>query len=194
MLASRSGNPTRKTLEQVLAKLDGADYGLAFSSGSAVLATVAAILKSGEKILFSSDAYGGTYRYVTGVLANQGVGYAITDFTDLKTVETVLADDPTIRLIWVETPTNPLLKVADISELASIAHVNGAILVVDNTFATPALQRPLEHGADIVAYSTTKYINGHSDSVGGSLATSDTELFKKAGIFAERYRRSFVAV
>lgn len=176
---SRSGNPTRKTLEQVLAKLDGADYGLAFSSGSAVLATVAAILKSGERILFSSDAYGGTYRYVTGVLANQGVGYAITDFTDLKTVETVLADDPTIRLIWVETPTNPLLKVADISELASIAHANGAILVVDNTFATPALQRPLEHGADIVAYSTTKYINGHSDSVGGSLATSDTELFKR---------------
>jgi cystathionine beta-lyase/cystathionine gamma-synthase len=175
---SRSGNPTRETLERVLAALDGAEYGLAYSSGSAALANIAALLNAGDEILFSSDAYGGTYRYITGVLAGQGVGHVIADLTDVKAAKQA-AQSGSVKLIWVETPSNPLLKVADIAALAQIAHANGAILVVDNTFATPVLQRPLEHGADIVVYSTTKYLNGHSDSIGGSLATNNTELYER---------------
>lgn len=175
---SRSGNPTRHTLEKTLAVLDGAKYGLAYSSGSAVLANIAELLQSGEEILFSSDAYGGTYRYIVQVLAQHGTKYHITDLTNLAETKKLVAKHH-IKLIWVETPTNPLLKVADIEALAKIAHVNGAILVVDNTFATPVLQRPLDHGADVVVYSTTKYINGHSDSVGGSLATNNGELYEK---------------
>lgn len=175
---SRSGNPTRHTLEKTLAALDGAEYGLAYSSGSAVLANVVELLQSGEDILFSSDAYGGTYRYIVQVLAQHGIKHHIVDLTNLTQTEKIVAKHP-IKLIWVETPTNPLLKVADIEALAKIAHAHGAILVVDNTFATPVLQRPLEHDADIVVYSTTKYINGHSDSVGGSLATNNSELYEK---------------
>ncbi len=176
---SRSGNPTRQVLESTLAALDGAAYGLAFSSGSAVLATITGLLGASDKILFSSDAYGGTYRYITNVLANQNIQHQITDFTDLKATKEVLRADPSIKLIWLETPTNPLLKVADIAEIAKLAHAGGALLIVDNTFATPVLQRPLEHGADIVVYSTTKYINGHSDSIGGSLATNNDQVFEK---------------
>ena len=176
---SRSGNPTRQVLESTLAALDGAAHGLAFSSGSAVLATITGLLGASDKILFSSDAYGGTYRYITNVLANQNIQHQITDFTDLKATKEVLRADPSIKLIWLETPTNPLLKVADIAEIAKLAHAGGALLIVDNTFATPVLQRPLEHGADIVVYSTTKYINGHSDSIGGSLATNNDQVFEK---------------
>jgi cystathionine gamma-synthase len=175
---SRSGNPTRTVLEATLAALDGAKYALAYSSGSAVLANVAALLRAGEEFLFSSDAYGGTYRYVTEVLARQGAKHRITDFTDITAVAQVLAIHP-IKVVWVETPTNPLLKVTNIRALAELAHQHGAILVVDNTFLTPVAQRPLEHGADIVVYSTTKYINGHSDSVGGSLAVNDDALHEE---------------
>jgi cystathionine beta-lyase/cystathionine gamma-synthase len=175
---SRSGNPTRDVLEKTLAALDGADYGLAYSSGSAALANVAALLGAGEEILFSTDAYGGTYRYIKQVLAPQGIGHQIADFTDLEATAVVAQGHP-VKIIWMETPTNPLLKVADIAALADIAHQAGAWLVVDNTFATPALQRPLELGADIVVYSTTKYMNGHSDSTGGSLATSSDELYER---------------
>lgn len=175
---SRSGNPTRTALEATLARLDGAKYALAYSSGSAVLANVAALLHGDEELLFSADAYGGTYRYVTQVLARQGARHQITDFTDLAAVAQVLAKHP-IKVVWVETPTNPLLKVTDIEALANLAHKYGAILAVDNTFLTPVAQRPLEYGADIVVYSTTKYINGHSDSVGGSLAVNDDALYEK---------------
>ena len=175
---SRSGNPTRQVLEATLARIEGAAHALAYSSGSAVLANIGALLTPGEDILFSSDAYGGTYRYITTVLSQNGSGYHITDFTDLAAVERALADHP-IRIVWAETPSNPLLKVADIAALATLAHQHGAILVVDNTFLTPAIQLPLEHGADVVVYSTTKYINGHSDSIGGSLATSNLELYER---------------
>jgi cystathionine beta-lyase/cystathionine gamma-synthase len=175
---ARSGNPTRQTLEAVLAALDEAEYALAYSSGSAVLANVAALLNTGDEFLFSSDAYGGTYRYIVQVLGKQEVRHQITDFTDLKAVEAVLNDHP-IKIIWVETPTNPLLKVVDISALANLAHKHDALLVVDNTFATPVIQKPLNLGADIVVYSTTKYINGHSDSIGGSLALRNKELYTK---------------
>lgn len=175
---SRSGNPTRDVLEETLAALDGARFGLAYSSGSAVLANVMALLHAGDEVLFSSDAYGGTYRYITRVLARQGIGYRTTDFTDLQQTSKVVTRHP-IKVVWVETPTNPLLKVADIEALAEIAHHAKALLVVDNTFATPALQKPLALGADVAVYSTTKYINGHSDSVGGSLATNDPGLYEE---------------
>jgi cystathionine gamma-lyase len=175
---SRSGNPTREVLEKTLAALDEVDYGLAFSSGSAVLATVVASLPAGKKILFSSDAYGGTYRYIVNVSGKQNVGYVIADFTQLTGIEKILATNE-IAYVWVETPTNPLMKVADIEKLSTLAHAHKALLIVDNTFATPVIQMPIRHGADAVAYSTTKYINGHSDAVGGALTTNNKELFTK---------------
>lgn len=175
---SRSGNPTREILEATLARLDGAAHALTYSSGSAVLANIAALVKQEEGILFSSDAYGGTYRYLTKVAAQGGLDYHIVDFTDLDAVERVLAEH-LIKVVWIETPTNPLLKVADIKAIADIAHEHGALLVVDNTFLTPVAQQPLRYGADIVVYSTTKFINGHSDSVGGSLALNDDVLYEE---------------
>lgn len=175
---SRSGNPTRDVLEKTLAALDGANHALAYSSGSAALVNVAHLLKQGQKILFSSDAYGGTYRYIVGVLGTHGLEHSITDFTDLEQVEAALADG-NVGIVWIESPTNPLLKVANISAIADLAHAKGALVVVDNTFATPVAQLPLEHGADIVVYSTTKYINGHSDSIGGSVALSDDSLYER---------------
>lgn len=175
---SRSGNPTRQVLETVLASIDDANFALAYSSGSAVLANIVALLNKNEAILFSADAYGGTYRYIVDVFGRQGGGYQMSDLTDLGQTEAALKAG-TFKIVWVETPSNPLLKVTDIKALARLAHSNGAILVVDNTFATPVIQKPLTLGADIVVYSTTKYINGHSDSIGGSLAVRDEELFRR---------------
>lgn len=175
---SRSGNPTRQILEETLAELDGAKYALTYSSGSAALANIVALHKKDEAILFSSDAYGGTYRYITNVTSRTGINHFIVDFTDLASVQKTVEKE-NIKIIWIETPTNPLLKVADIQKLADIAHTNDSILVVDNTFLTPVAQRPIEHGADIVVYSTTKFINGHSDSVGGSVALNSPELYEE---------------
>ena len=175
---SRSGNPTRSILENTLAALDEVKYGLAFSSGSAVLATIIATLKSTEEILFSTDAYGGTYRYIVNVSGKQGVRYHISDLTNLKDVENLLKINK-IKYVWLETPTNPLLKVTDIAAIADLIHKYKAYLIVDNTFASPAIQKPAILGADVVVYSTTKYINGHSDVVGGALVTSNEELFTK---------------
>ncbi|HEX3081715.1 MAG TPA: PLP-dependent aspartate aminotransferase family protein [Candidatus Saccharimonadia bacterium] len=175
---SRTANPTRMLLEQVIAELDGNDFGLAYSSGSAALANVVAMLEPGKSVLFSSDAYGGTYRFIVRVAGAQGIGYKIADLTDAEGAEQALkAGD--IGIVWLETPTNPLLKVTDIARLAGQAHQHGALLVVDNTFATPVLQRPAELGADIVAYSTSKYLNGHADVIGGALTTSNPELYTK---------------
>ncbi|PIY69261.1 cystathionine gamma-synthase [Candidatus Roizmanbacteria bacterium CG_4_10_14_0_8_um_filter_39_9] len=173
---SRSGNPTRKILEKTIAALDGNKYGLAFSSGSTVLATVTHLVEGGEAILFSTDAYSGTYRYIVNVAGKQGLRYRSIDLTDLHIVEKTLKEIKT-KLIWVETPTNPLLKVADIKRLSILADKYRVLLVVDNTFATPIVQQPAELGADIVVYSTTKYMNGHSDSIGGALTTSNNDLF-----------------
>lgn len=175
---SRTVNPTRLILEQTMAALDDNTYGLAYSSGSAVLANIVALLKPNEAILFSTDAYGGTYRFIVRVAGAQGIKYAIVDLTDLAATEKVLIANP-VKIIWVETPANPLLKVTDIAGLADLAHRYNAVLVVDNTFATPILQQPAKHGADIVAYSTTKYINGHSDIVGGVLTTSNKEMYPR---------------
>lgn len=175
---SRAGNPTREILEATLAKLDEANYALAYSSGSAALTNVVALLEKDQEILFSSDAYGGTYRHIVQVAGRRSSVHKIADLTDLTATEKLLAAHP-IKIVWVESPTNPLLKVTDISALARLVHKHDAILVVDNTFTTPIIQKPLTLGADIVAYSTTKYINGHSDSVGGSLAMHDDELYAR---------------
>ena len=183
---SRSGNPTREILEKTLSSLDGNTHGLAFSSGSSTLATIVSLLDPGEKILFSSDAYGGTYRFIVNVAAREGKEYSITDFTDLEETEAILQKE-NIKIVWVETPTNPLLKVTDIKKLASIAHKQNAYLIVDNTFASPIFQQPAEYGADIVVYSTTKYINGHSDSIGGFLSTSNKELYQRLKFLQNAY-------
>lgn len=173
---SRTANPTRIILEETMAQMDGNKYGLAYSSGSAVLANVVALLKSDESILFSSDAYGGTYRYIVRAAGVQGIRYNIVDLTDSQQTEEVLKQN-NIKIVWVETPTNPLLKVVDISRLSKLTKKYKALLVVDNTFATPILQQPASLGADVVVYSTTKYINGHSDVVGGVLTTNNSDLY-----------------
>lgn len=175
---SRTVNPTRLILEHTIAELDNNLFGLAYSSGSAVLVNIVALLKSNEAILFSSDCYGGTYRFIVRVAGYQGIKYKIVDLTDYSETEKALKLH-NIKIIWAETPTNPLLKVVDIARLAQLAKKHNALLVVDNTFASPVLQQPSKHGADIVVYSTTKYINGHSDVVGGALTTSDTQLYPR---------------
>jgi cystathionine beta-lyase/cystathionine gamma-synthase len=175
---SRTANPTRFILEQTMAALDNNTYGLAYSSGSAVLANIVALVGPGESVLFSSDAYGGTYRFIVRVAGAQGIKYTIVDLTDYEATEDALKNNA-VKIIWIEIPSNPLLKVADISRLAELAKKYKALLVVDNTFATPVLQQPSLLGAAIVVYSTTKFINGHSDVVGGMMTTSNKELYAR---------------
>lgn len=175
---SRTVNPTRVILEKTLAELDHNKYGFAYSSGSAALANIVALLGKGEKILFSTDAYGGTYRFIAQVAGNQGVGYEIADLTDpIKTEKTLKQGN--IKIIWAETPTNPLMKVVDIAGLARLSKRYGALLAIDNTFSSPFIQQPADLGADMVVYSTTKYVNGHSDAIGGAITTSDKNIYSK---------------
>lgn len=171
---SRSGNPTRAALEQCLASLEGGECGLAFASGLAAEAAVFSLLRPGDHVVAAEDLYGGTVRLLRQVYAPLGIETTFVDITDLAAVTAAVR--PTTRMLWVETPSNPLLTVADIAALAEIAHARGALLVADNTFATPFLQRPIERGADIVVHSTTKYIGGHSDVVGGAVILSDPKL------------------
>ncbi len=171
---SRSGNPTREALEQCLAALEGGSHGFAFGSGSAATLTLLGTLESGDHVLCGDDVYGGTFRLLDKVLKPLGIASSFVDMRDLDRVAQALLSNT--RLVWIETPTNPLLKVFDIARLAELAKAHGLPLVVDNTFASPAVQRPLELGADVVMHSTTKYINGHSDVVGGALVTSDAAL------------------
>ncbi len=174
---SRTVNPTRKTLEEALAALDEAKYGLAYTSGSAALANIASLFKTGDTILFSTDAYGGTYRFFVEVAAKHyGLNLEIADLSNLEEVQKVLQKTP-VKLIWLETPSNPLLKVTDVRGLSKLAKKHESFFVVDNTFATPILQKPLELGADLVVYSTTKYINGHSDSIGGAVTLNNQEVY-----------------
>ncbi len=173
---ARSANPTRTALEQCLAALEAAPAALAFASG---LAAEDALLRTacapGDHVLVPDDAYGGTYRLFDRVLANWGLSHTVVAMSDLPAVKEQLAARP-VRLVWVETPTNPLLNIADIRALAAAAHQAGALLVVDNTFASPYLQQPLTLGADAVVHSTTKYLGGHSDVIGGALALADADL------------------
>ena len=177
---SRSANPTRTALEQCLAALEGARHGFAFSSGlAAETALVQAACGPGDHVVIPDDAYGGTFRLFARVLARWGLEFTPVPLHDLTAVRAALR--PTTRLIWCETPTNPLLGIADISGLAELAHGQGALLAVDNTFATPYLQQPLALGADAVLHSTTKYVGGHSDVVGGAVLTSENGLAEAVG-------------
>ncbi len=176
---SRTGNPTRDALEANLAALEGAAHGRAFASGMAAEDAILRMLRPGDHVVMGNDAYGGTYRLITRVIAETGVGWSATDLTDPD--ELAEAMRPETRMVWTETPTNPMLGLVDIARVAEIAHDGGARLVVDNTFATPYLQRPLELGADIVVHSTTKYAGGHSDVVGGFAATDDAEIDEHLG-------------
>jgi cystathionine gamma-synthase len=174
---SRSGNPTRSALERHVAGLEGATHGFAFASGLAAEDALLRLLGPGDELLLSDDAYGGTHRLANRVHAPAGLGVHTARLSDLDAVSSHWPDG--IRMVWIETPTNPWLRIADIAALADLAHERGALVVVDNTFATPALQLPLEFGADVVVHSTTKYLGGHSDVVGGFVATNDDELAER---------------
>ena len=172
---SRSANPTRTALEEALAALEGGVRGLAFASGMAAEDTLLrAVCRPGDHVLLPGDAYGGTYRLIARVLANWGLEFTPVPLADLDAVRAAVR--PNTKVLWCETPTNPLLGIADIAELAAIAHGADARLVVDNTFASPYLQQPLALGADVIVHSTTKYLGGHSDVVGGALVVRDPEL------------------
>jgi cystathionine gamma-synthase/cystathionine gamma-lyase len=172
---SRTGNPTRKALETALASLENGKYGLAFASGVAATTAVLQLLKQGDHIISGDDIYGGTYRLFEKVFKKWGVETTYADVDDINSFESAIKNNT--KLIWIETPTNPLLKTVDIKKLSKIAHRHNLILVVDNTFATPYFQRPLDLGADIVVHSTTKYIAGHSDIIGGAVITSDDGIY-----------------
>jgi cystathionine beta-lyase/cystathionine gamma-synthase len=178
---SRSGNPTRAALESLIAALEGGQHGLTFSSGLAAIDTVMRLVNPGEHVIVGNDVYGGTYRLFERVLARYGLKFTWVDLADLDAVRAALT--PQTRLLWLETPTNPLLGLADIAALAEIAHSHeserGVLVAVDNTFASPALQQPLLLGADIVMHSSTKYLGGHSDVVGGALAYNDDGLHEQ---------------
>jgi cystathionine gamma-synthase len=171
---SRTANPTRAALETCLAALEDAAHGVAFASGMAAVDAVVRQLQPGDHLLIPNDAYGGTYRLVSQVHAPAGINFSVVATHDLESIEAAIR--PETRMIWVETPTNPLLQITDIAAVADLAHRHDALLVVDNTFATPYLQRPLGLGADVVVHSTTKYLGGHSDVVGGFVATSNHDL------------------
>ncbi|HVF54374.1 MAG TPA: cystathionine gamma-synthase [Actinomycetota bacterium] len=170
---SRTDNPTRQAVEICLAALEGSTHGLAFASGMAALTALALTLDEGRGALIPDDVYGGTYRLFAKVFSSLGVPYRTVDMTDLDAVAEAV---PGTGLVVIETPTNPLLKVLDISAISELARAHGALSVVDNTFATPYLQRPLELGADAVVYSATKYLGGHSDLVMGAVTSSDEDL------------------
>ncbi|QEW04933.1 cystathionine gamma-synthase [Microbacterium lushaniae] len=172
----RSGNPTRTALEEQVAALEGGRHGVSFASGLAAEdALLRAALRPGDEVLLGNDVYGGTYRLLSRILGPWGVSLRVVDMSDLEAVAAAIAVRAP-QILWVETPSNPLLRVTDIAGLARLGHEAGALVVVDNTFASPALQRPLAHGADVVVHSTTKYLGGHSDVVGGALVLNDDAL------------------
>ncbi|TVP58632.1 MAG: cystathionine gamma-synthase [Nodularia sp. (in: Bacteria)] len=174
---SRTGNPTRTALESSLAAIENGKFGLAFASGLAATTTVLSLLKSGDSIIAGDDLYGGTYRLLEQVVKNWGVTTTYIDIDQIEDLENSI--EPNTKLIWIETPTNPLLKIIDIAALAKIARKHNLILVVDNTFASPYFQTPLDLGADIVVHSTTKYLGGHSDIIGGAVITSNEQLYSQ---------------
>ncbi len=173
---SRTGNPTRLILEKNVASLENGKFGLAFASGSAATTTIQLLLNKGDHVICGDDVYGGTFRFFDKVMKRFGIQYDYVDTTQVENVERAIRDNT--RMIWLETPTNPLLKVSDIRAIAKVAKENGIWLVVDNTFASPYLQQPLDLGADIVIHSTTKYIGGHSDVVGGIVVMNDEKIYE----------------
>jgi cystathionine gamma-synthase len=175
----RSGNPTRAALEEAIAVLESGTHGLAYASGLAATQNVLYLLEPGDRLLMSDDVYGGTWRLADKVWRRYGIGTDALDLRDLDAVAGAFAGERPPRMVWIESPSNPLLKVVDISAVARLAAVAGAITVVDNTFATPYLQQPLAVGADLVLHSATKYLGGHSDVIGGLVATRSDELAER---------------
>ena len=171
---SRTQNPTRSALEACLAALEGGRHGLAFASGCAATDAVMHLLEAGDRIVSMDDIYGGTNRLFNRVWARHGLHFEFADLSDLDTARRAITEGT--KLVWIESPTNPLLKLVDIAAVSEIAHAVGALVAVDNTFMTPCFQRPLELGADLVVHSTTKYLNGHSDVVGGAIVTDSDAL------------------
>lgn len=174
---SRTGNPTRAALETLIAELEGGKAGFAFGSGMAAITAVLSLFSSGDKVLISSNVYGGTFRVLDKIFKNFGIGYSIEDTTDLASLEGKITPD--VKAILVESPANPLLTVTDLSAVAAIAKNHGILSIVDNTFMMPYLQRPIELGADIVIHSATKYLGGHSDVVAGLVVVSDEGLAER---------------
>jgi len=174
---SRSGNPTRKALEDCLGALEGGEYAYAFATGMGAESTFLSLYGPGDHIIVHNDLYGGTYRLLANIVAQKGVDVAFIDLRDLAAVESAIR--PATRLIWIETPTNPLMNLVDLRAVADLARSRGVLTICDNTFLSPYFQRPLELGIDVVVQSTTKYINGHSDVVGGALILRDKDLAEK---------------
>ncbi len=178
---ARGGNPTRDSLQELLASLEGGAHAFSFASGLAAEdALLRAVLKPGDHIVMGNDVYGGTHRLVSRLLVPWGISISTVDMSDIDAVRATIRPDAT-RVLWIETPSNPLMKISDIAGLAQLGHEFGALVVVDNTFASPYLQRPLELGADVVVHSTTKYLSGHSDIIGGAVVVNDDELAGKVG-------------
>jgi cystathionine gamma-lyase len=175
----RTANPTRKALEANIATLEDGKHGFAFGSGMAAISSVMGLLKQGDHVIVTENVYGGTYRYFTQVMANYGLSFSFIDTSALAALESGLQDNT--RMVFIETPTNPMLKLSDISELAGFCRGHGLLLAVDNTFLSPYFQRPLQRGADIVVHSSTKYLNGHSDMIGGIVVVNDDTLAEKLG-------------
>ncbi len=174
---SRSGNPTRERLERAMAELEGGKHGLAFSSGLGAITTVASLLNKGDHVIMCNDVYGGTFRLFDKVFSNFGITFSATDARDPGAIEK--ATKKRTRMVWLESPTNPLMVVLDIRSISRIARKLGLLVTVDNTFASPYLQNPLKLGATISLHSTTKYVSGHSDMIGGALAVSDEEVYER---------------
>ncbi|MFT7581620.1 MAG: cystathionine gamma-lyase [Myxococcota bacterium] len=174
---SRTGNPTRTALEACIAALESGTYGLAFASGSAAAATIMHMLEAGDHVICGDDVYGGTFRQFDKVWTRSGLTFDFVDLTDADAI--LAARRPETKMVWLETPTNPMLKLSDVEAVAERCKREGLTLVVDNTFCTPIGQRPLELGADIVVHSTTKYLNGHSDVVGGAIVTNSADIHAK---------------
>jgi cystathionine beta-lyase/cystathionine gamma-synthase len=174
---ARVANPTRTALQQALASLEGADHGIAFASGLGATTTLMHLVDPGQRVVLIADVYGGVYRMTSQVYEPKGYVFDYVPADEFPNLRAHLDDNT--RMVWIETPSNPLLNIVDIRSAADAAHEAGAVLVVDNTFATPYLQRPLEHGADVVVHSTTKYLGGHSDTVGGFAATNDPTIAER---------------
>ena len=171
---SRTGNPTRAALEALIAELEGGSAGFAFASGLAAITAVLSLLRQGDRVVISADVYGGTYRLLDQVFRQFGIAYTIADTTNLAALESAFTPD--VKMLLVESPANPLLGVTDLAAVSELAHRNGALAVVDNTFMTPCLQQPLYLGADVVVHSATKYLGGHSDLIAGLVVVKDTAL------------------
>ncbi len=178
---SRTGNPTRAALERNIAALEGGTRGLAFASGMAAVHAVMSLLKAGDHVIAGRNLYGGTFRLFELVLKDYGLNFTYTDTRRADEVERALGSRT--RLVFIETPTNPVMEITDIAAVAEIAHARGVLVAVDNTFSSPYFQRPIELGADIVVHSTTKYLNGHSDGVGGAVILKDPELARRIQFF-----------